>query len=164
MEVKHTFGPVYDAGSRILILGTIPSVRSREAGFYYMHPQNRFWRVLSDVLNEPFPESISDKKAMLIRRHIAIYDVLSACDINGSADSGIKNARPNDIAALISKTRISRVFVTGRTAERLYTALCEPSAGIPCEYLPSTSPANCAMKYDRLKEAYSVIADALNEK
>ncbi len=153
-NVTHGLPAFYREDSEILILGTMPSVSSRQAGFYYMHPQNRFWRALSDALGEPPAHSTEDKKELLIRNRIALFDVLKSCDISGSSDSSIKNPVPNDISGLINKTQIKRVLVTGKTAERLYKRYCEADTGIPAGYLPSPSPANCALPYEKLAEAY----------
>lgn len=134
-------------------MGTMPSPRSREAGFYYMHPQNRFWRVLGDVLGEMFPDDIDGKKRMLIKQHIALWDVLKSCDIIGAGDSTIKNEAPNDIDMILKTADIKHIFVTGRAAEkyfkREYTLLYSPS------------PANCAVSYDKMIANYSIIREKL---
>ena len=153
-NVTHTFSAYINSDSEILILGTIPSVKSRESGFYYMHPQNRFWRLLSDTFNEALPKTIEDKKEFLKRHRIALYDVLESCDIEGSSDSSIKNAVPSDIASLIKNTEIKRIYVTGKTAEKLYIKHTEKKTGIKCIYLPSPSPANCAVKYEDMLNEY----------
>ncbi len=108
--VTHTFKPIYDKSSKILILGTMPSVKSRKEDFYYMHPQNLFWRVLSDILNETFPSSIDDKKRMLLDNRIALWDVLKTCDIQGSSDNTIKNPVPNDLSELLNDSKIDTIF------------------------------------------------------
>lgn len=153
-RVKHTIAPVFDGLSEILILGTMPSPASRETGFYYGHPQNRFWRVLSAVYNEETPQTVEEKKAFLLRNRIALWDVLSSCDITGASDRSIRNPVPNDIASLLSKTQIKRVFTTGKKAYALYTRLCLPQTGLEAVLLPSTSPANCAVGIDELTELY----------
>ncbi len=153
-RVEHTFPPFIREDSEILILGTMPSVKSREAGFYYMHPQNRFWRALFDVYSEPFSDSLDARLQLLIRYKIALFDVLLSCEITGSSDASIRDPVPNDIGALIKNSCVSRVFTTGKTALRLYEKYCEAGAGIKAEYLPSPSPANCALQYDRLLKAY----------
>ena len=157
MLVTHEFPAFYDKNSKILILGSIPSVKSREYGFYYMHPQNRFWRLLSDIFNEEIPSTINGKKEFLKEHHIALWDVLSSCDITGSSDSTIKNPIPNDINSLIKKTNIKAVFVTGKKAETLYNKYCLKHTNIKPIYLPSSSPANQTIKYSNLLEKYQNI-------
>lgn len=161
MIVYHTLEPFYNKKSKILILGTMPSSKSREYGFYYMHPQNRFWKVLSEILGENFPTTIQDKKVLLNKYGIALWDVLSSCDIIGSSDSSIKNPKPNDIKRLIYKTNINAVFVTGKKALELYNKFIFNMVNISPIYLPSTSPANQTISYNQLKEKYMVIKDYL---
>ena len=123
MTVEHDFAPIYDENSRILILGTMPSVKSREQGFYYGHKQNRFWKVLANVTRDTLPETIEEKKAFLLRNHIAIWDVIKKCDIVGSSDASIKNAEVNDIAALVKNTNICKIYANGSTAKKLFDSL-----------------------------------------
>ena len=156
--IYHTIPPVFDANSRILILGTMPSPRSRAEGFFYGHPQNRFWRVLSAVLEEPLPVSVAEKKAMLLRRGIALWDVLASCEITGASDSSIRNPVLNDFAPIFSNADIKAVFTTGKTAAKLYQRL----SGETCIPLPSPSPANCAISFEALTEAYRVILPYLS--
>lgn len=163
MKVYHELKPVYNEKSEILILGSIPSVKSREIGFYYGHPQNRFWRILADILKEPLPETIQDKKELLYKYNIALWDVLKECEITGSSDSSIKNPVPNDIKSLIKKTNIKTVFVTGKVAEKFYNKFCLDKTGIPCIYLPSTSPANASIKYATLLNNYKIILNYLDK-
>ena len=153
-HISHTFMPVYDESSKALILGSFPSVKSREQGFYYGHPQNRFWKVLAAVCGCEVPKTIEEKKAMLLANHIAIWDVIDSCDIIGSSDSSIKNVVPADIAGLLSKTKIDRIFVNGKTAGNLYKKFSEKSTGIPAVVLPSTSPANAACSLEKLIEVW----------
>ncbi|MDO4265065.1 MAG: DNA-deoxyinosine glycosylase [Eubacteriales bacterium] len=157
--VTHEFPPLYDQDSEILILGSIPSPKSREQGFYYGHPQNRFWKVMAAVLGELMPEDIAQKKEMLLHHHIALWDVLAECRIRGAADGSIRDAVPNDIASLLIKTKIRRIYTTGATAQKLYEKLVYPTAGIAAVRLPSTSPANCAVGFERLCEAYRQITE-----
>lgn len=157
MKVNHILKPIFDKNSKILILGTIPSPKSREVGFYYGHPQNRFWKVLSDILNEMVPETKEEKTKLLLKHNIALWDVLDSCEIEGASDSTIKNPKPNNLNEIIKKSNIKTIFVNGKKAEALYKKLCEKETGIPCIYLPSTSPANCAVNYQTLKEQYSII-------
>ncbi|MBS6642285.1 MAG: DNA-deoxyinosine glycosylase [Clostridiaceae bacterium] len=155
--VHHQFAPIYDTESKILILGTIPSPKSREQGFYYGHPRNRFWKVLSDILNEPMPATIEDKITMVKKHHIALWDVLASCEIQGADDASIKNPVPNDMDIILKRARIQRIYTTGSKATALYKKYCYPETGIPSVMLPSTSPANCRMQYEQLKQEYSRI-------
>lgn len=153
-HVSHEFPAVYDRSSRVLLLGSIPSPKSREVGFYYGHPQNRFWKVLAAVLGESVPETIPQKKAMLKKHHIALWDVLESCTIVGASDTSIEDAVPNKISELVKATRVERIFCTGTTAHKLYQKYCAADVGIDAERLPSTSPANCAVSFEKLVEAY----------
>ena len=157
MRVNHEFGPYINKDSRVLILGSIPSLKSREYGFYYMHKQNRFWKVISDIFDDKFPDSLSDKKEFLRKNKIALWDVLESCDIEGSSDSSIKNPKVNDINSLILGTDIKYIFVTGKKAFDLYNKYCFKSVGIEAIYLPSTSGANRQISYADLKEKYEII-------
>ncbi len=152
--VRHPFAPVYDENSRVLILGTMASEASRRAGFYYMHPQNRFWKILAAVFGEPLPENVGERRAFVLAHSIALWDVLASCRILGSADSSIREPVANDIAGLLQKTRIDTVLTTGGTATRLYRRLIAPQAGIEPVALPSTSPANRTLPFDALVDAY----------
>lgn len=156
-HVTHGFPPVFDANSRVLILGSMPSVKSREASFYYGHPQNRFWRVLSAVTGEVFPEDITGKREILLRRGIALWDVIAECDITGSSDSSIRNVVPNDLSVILSGACISAIFTNGSTASGIYKKYQLPQTGIAAVPLPSTSPANASWSLDRLIKAWSVI-------
>ena len=156
-HVSHEFPAVYDRGSRVLLLGSIPSPKSREVGFYYGHPQNRFWKVLAAVLGEPLPETIPHKKAMLKKHHIALWDVLESCTIVGASDTSIEDAVPNKISELVKATRVERIFCTGATAHKLYQKYCAADVGMDAVKLPSTSPANCAVSFEKLVEAYRKI-------
>ncbi|NJD02877.1 MAG: DNA-deoxyinosine glycosylase [Ruminiclostridium sp.] len=140
--MRHTFEPVFDDNSRILILGTMPSVKSRAGNFYYMHPQNLFWRVMSNILETQFPETINEKKKILLDNHIALWDILKSCEIEGSSDSTIRKPIPNDFSEILCKTRIKAIFTNGIKATQLYKRYCRRSTGIDSIYLPSTSPAN----------------------
>lgn len=161
MRVEHEFGPLFDENSRVLMLGSIPSPKSREVGFYYGHPQNRFWKVMAAVLEEPVPSTIPSKRAMLLRHGIALWDVLESCTIVGASDTSIDDVVPNDIASLVAKTKISQIFCTGATAHKFYQKYCEASVKIKAAKLPSTSPANCAVKMDALVEAYKAVLAGL---
>ena len=154
---KHELPPVFDASSRILILGSFPSVKSRETGFYYGHPMNRFWRVLAALRGEDCPGSVEEKKAFLRRNGIALWDVIAECDISGSSDSSIRNVVPNDLSLILASAEIRQIFVNGRLAEKLfrkYQADMWPSG---CVALPSTSPANASRRLADLTKEWSVI-------
>lgn len=157
--VTHEFPAVYDRNSRVLLLGSIPSPKSREVGFYYGHSQNRFWKVLAQVLGEPVPETIPQKKAMLKKHHVALWDVLESCTIVGASDTSIEDVVPNKIGELVKRSKVSRIFCTGATAHKLYQKYCAKDVGIDAERLPSTSPANCAVSIEKLVDAYKVVAE-----
>ena len=164
MRVSHEFGPYINKDSKVLILGSIPSVKSREYGFYYMHKQNRFWKVMSDLFKEDFPMTIEDKKIFLKRNKIALWDVIDTCDINGSSDSSIKNPKVNNIKKLIDGSNVKYIFVTGKKALELYNKYCYKNTLIKAIYLPSTSGANCGVSYERLKEEYEIIIKCLKNR
>ena len=158
-KVYHKFPPFFGNDAEILILGTIPSPKSREYGFYYMHPQNHFWKVLADVYKEPFPETISQRKDFLLRHRIALWDVLQSCEIDGASDASIRSAEPNDIPRLLSQAPIRKIFTTGKTAQKFYDKLLRETVGRDAICLPSTSPANCRMKYPELLLEYQQITE-----
>lgn len=155
--LEHPFDPLYDSHSRVLILGSFPSVKSREQAFFYGHPQNRFWRLLALLFGEPVPQSVSEKRALCHTHHIALWDVIASCEIVGSSDSSIKNAKANDISAILSAASIEQIFVNGKTASRLYDRYILPQTGRLAVCLPSTSPANAAWSLERLHEAWKII-------
>lgn len=156
--VEHTFKPIYNDKSKILILGTMPSPKSRKNGFYYSNPQNRFWKIISELYHQKLPHTNNDKINLLLNSKIALWDVLKSCNINGADDSSIKNPVVNDIKGLLSHTNICIVFTTGAKACALYKKHCAKSIKIPFISLPSTSPANCRFyNYESLKEAYKII-------
>ncbi len=156
-HIVHSFEPVYDKDSEILILGTLPSVKSRENNFYYGHKQNRFWKVLATLLKEPVPDTIEEKKAMLLAHRIALWDVIQSCDIKGSSDSSIKNVQPTDIGMILEKTNVTQIYANGNKAGQLYKRYQFPVTGIEATVLPSTSPANAAWSLARLCEAWKTI-------
>ena len=156
-HIVHSFEPVYDKDSEILILGTLPSVKSRENNFYYGHKQNRFWKVLAILLKEPVPETIEEKKAVLLAHRIALWDVIQSCDIKGSSDSSIKNVQPTDIGMILEKTNVTQIYANGNKAGQLYKRYQFPVTGIEATVLPSTSPANAAWSLARLCEAWKTI-------
>ena len=151
---KHPFPPLYDKDSRILILGSFPSVKSREMNFFYGHPQNRFWKVIAGFFDEKIPESIEEKKKLILKHHLALWDVIAECEIVGSSDASIKNARANDLSEILENASIEKIIVNGKTAEKLYIKYIEPVTGIKAVVLPSTSPANAAWSLDRLISAW----------
>ena len=160
-EIKNPLAPVYDARSKVLILGTMPSPKSRENGFYYGHPQNRFWRVLAALLKEPLPENNEQKRQMALRHGIALYDVLQACEIQGAADASIRQPIPSDLEPILQAAEIRAVFATGQKAAALYRKYSQAKAGRPIFCLPSPSPANCAVSLEQLIRAYAAILDYL---
>ena len=153
----HTFAPLYDSHSKILILGSFPSVKSREAGFYYGHGQNRFWRVLSTLFSSPLPTTIPEKKLFLLENNIAVWDVIASCEIIGSSDSSIRNAVPNDIASVINTSNVQKIFANGKLAEKLYVKYVQESTGLPIIGLPSTSPANAAFSIEKLCADWQIL-------
>lgn len=161
--VVHPLKPIFDERSVVLVLGTMPSPKSRENNFYYGHPQNRFWRVLSVVLGEKLPETNDERTDLLLSHRIALWDVLASCEIRGADDSSIKNPVPNDLSIILDKCDIRAIFTTGTKAYTLYRRYCEPNTGIAAVPLPSTSPANCRMRLEQLTEAYAAIVKALNQ-
>jgi hypoxanthine-DNA glycosylase len=159
--ITHTLSPVFNQESRVLILGTMPSPKSREAGFYYGHPRNRFWMVLSDILGEAFPQTRGERIALVRSHRIALWDVLAGCDICGADDSSIKNPKANDLRIILAHSEVKTIFTTGTKAFQLYRKYCFCQTGIEALPLPSTSPANCRVSYEELKKAYQVIRDYL---
>lgn len=157
MRVVHPIPALWDAGSKVLILGSFPSVKSRETAFFYGHPQNRFWRVCAAVFGKPVPASIEEKKAFLHENHIALWDVIASCEIVGSSDASIKNAVANDIRPILCGANITAIFVNGKTAAALYEKYILPVTGRNTITLPSTSPANAAWTLERLTDAWGVI-------
>lgn len=157
MTERHTIPPVFDRESRILILGSFPSVRSREVGFFYGHPQNRFWRTLSSVLNEPLPTDIEEKKALLLSHRIALWDVIASCEITGSSDSSIRSVVENDLSVIFNAASIEKIYTNGATAHRLYCRHQRPHTEMDAICLPSTSAANAKWTQERLTEAWRVI-------
>lgn len=160
-HLEHGFGPVYDSDSRILILGSFPSVASRAVSFYYGHKQNRFWPMLSELLKEPLPATVEERRALVLRHHIALWDSIESCDIIGSSDSSIRNAVPTDIPLILRAANIEKIFCNGMTSGRVYEKYLFPVTGIHAEVLPSTSPANAAVSPNALKDKWRIILDHL---
>ena len=157
MQQVHPIPPLFNEKSTVLILGSFPSVKSREQGFFYGHPQNRFWRVLALVLGEEAPQTVEEKKQMILNHGLALWDVIGSCEIVGSSDSSIREAVPNNIAMLLNKSNIKKIYVNGKTAEKYYVKYIEPEIGIKAVCLPSTSPANAAWSLERLIAAWKIV-------
>ena len=156
-RISHPIPPFFDQDSKILILGSFPSVKSREGQFFYHHPQNRFWRVISTIYQVPLPVTIDEKSAMLKGCGIAVWDVIQSCEITGSADSSIKNVIPNDISAILGAADIRQIFTNGNTSHQLYMKYIVPTNNREAIKLPSTSPANAGCNMEKLVLAWSVI-------
>ena len=156
-KIIHPIKPVYDKNSKILILGSFPSQKSREEMFFYGHKQNRFWKVTAAVFGSRVPQTVEEKREFLISHNIAVWDVIASCNIVGSADSSIKNAVPNDLSEILSVADIKKIFVNGKTAEKYYNLYIKEKIGREAVVLPSTSPANAAWSIDRLIEAWKII-------
>lgn len=159
IQIEHTFEPVWNKCSKILILGTFPSVKSRENQFYYGHPQNRFWKVLAALTGSTVPQTIEEKKKMLLVNGIAIWDVIQRCSIQGSSDSSIRDVVANDIASLLEKSKISKIYGNGAKACELYDKFVREQTGIDIQKLPSTSPANAMYQLERLQKEWGRILD-----
>ncbi|WP_308697588.1 DNA-deoxyinosine glycosylase [uncultured Thomasclavelia sp.] len=157
MKEYHLIEPIYDKDSKILILGSFPSVKSREANFFYHHPQNRFWRVLAAVYQDTVPEEIADKKAFLKRHQIALWDVIASCNIKGSSDSSISDVEVNDLNMIIANSSVKHIYTNGNLADKLYHRYFDAIIDLPVTKLPSTSPANAAYSLDKLLIYWSVI-------
>ena len=156
--IIHPFAPIFDKNSKILILGSFPSIKSREANIYFGNPKNRFWNVLSKILNSPFPKTNYDKIALLKNNHIAVWDVISSCEIQSSSDSSIKNPTINDFSTITNVANIRAIFTLGKTATKLFNKY----TGQTSIYLPSTSPANCAVSEEKLIKEFSQILKYIN--
>ncbi len=160
-RMHHIVGPVYNKDSKVLILGTFPSAKSRESRFFYGHPQNRFWKVLAALTDHPIPTTIEEKRQLLLDSHIAVWDVIASCEIEGSSDSSIRNVIPNDISEIFEGADIKQVYCNGTKAYTLYQKYCQPIVGREAIKLPSSSPANATYNMERLMEAWSCITQWL---
>ena len=158
--IVHPFDPVFDEKSEVLVLGSFPSVKSRENEFYYGHERNRFWRVISALYGEALPETVEQKKALLLRHNVALCDTAASCTVHASSDSSIRNVAANDIKALLDKTSITRIYANGKTAAQLYNKLVLPSTAVEIVALPSTSPANAAFTLEKLIEEWQIITQS----
>ena len=157
MKVTHPFPPLYDKNSKILILGSFPSVKSREQLFFYGHPQNRFWKVIANVFGDEVPNTIQEKKALLRKNHIALWDVIKSCDIEGSSDSSISGVVPNDLSEILAGADIQKIIVNGKTAEKYFNKYTRDAIGKDAICMPSTSPANAAWSLERLTESWGPV-------
>ncbi len=160
MRIKHTLKPVFDKNSKILILGSLPSVKSREDNFYYANKNNRFWKIIETIFMKNL-ESSKDKEMFLIKNNIALWDVIKECDITGSSDASIKNVIPNDINFIKKNSNIKYILVTGKTALKYYEQFIENQVNIKAIYLPSPSSANATFSLEKLVEIYSIIPELL---
>lgn len=158
-KVIHPFGPIFDEDSKILILGSLPSKKSREDGFYYGHPKNRFWKLLALLTNSKEPVTTSEKIKLLQKNHIALWDAIRSCEILASKDESIINVETNDIAGLLERTKIEKIFANGRKAYEIYEKLIFQKTKIESVYLPSTSPANASYSLEKLKETWGAALD-----
>ena len=158
-SLKHTFDPVFDEESKILILGSFPSVKSRENNFFYGHPQNRFWKVMANVLEWEVPTTIEEKREMLLKNHVAVWDVIASCSIVGSSDTSIKDVVVNDFSRILENSKVERVYVNGGKAYELYHKYAEKVTGIKAVKLPSTSPANAAWSLEKLTKTWKEIIE-----
>lgn len=156
-NIQHPFPPLFDENSDTLILGSFPSVKSREAMFFYGHPQNRFWRVIAALYGEEVPRNIGEKKELILSHNLALWDSIQSCTITGSSDSSVKDVVPNDLSLIINNSKVDRVFCNGALSHKMYMRFIFPLTNIKAEKLPSTSPANAAYTLERLVEEWKVI-------
>ena len=161
--IEHPFGPLYTERSRVLILGSFPSVKSREQNFFYGHPQNRFWKVLAAVLGAPVPETIPEKQKLIREHGLALWDSIASCEITGSSDSSIRNVRPNDLSIILEHSDIRQIYCNGKKSHAIYTKYIGNKIGREAICLPSTSPANAQWTLPRLIEAWSVLREHLTQ-
>lgn len=161
-RIYHPFGPLYNERSRVLILGSFPSVKSREQAFFYGHPQNRFWKVIAAVTDREVPQTVDEKKSLILSGGLALWDSIASCEITGSSDASIRGAEANDISVITGSCDIRAIYCNGKKSLEVYRKYIEPQLGRQAEALPSTSPANAAWSLDRLIEAWSVIREYLH--
>ncbi len=157
--IVHPIPPLFDENSKTLILGSFPSVKSRETAFFYGHAQNRFWSVLAVIYGVDKPETVEEKKKLILENNLALWDVIASCEIVGSSDSSISDVTANDLSIIINNSKVERIFVNGKTAEKYYNKYTYPKTGIKAVCLPSTSPANAAWKLEKLVEKWSIIKE-----
>ena len=156
--IVHPIPPLFDSDSETLILGSFPSVKSREAAFFYSHPQNRFWAVIAELFGTEKPATVEEKKELILSNKLALWDVIAQCEIEGSADSTITDVTANDLSIILKNSKVKRIFVNGKTAEKYYNKYTYPKTGIKAICLPSTSPANAAWSVEKLVEAWKIIS------
>ena len=159
-RILHPFPPLFDSESRTLILGSFPSVKSREAMFFYGHPQNRFWRLTALLCHEDTPQTIEEKSSLILRHHLALWDSIRSCTITGSSDSSVRDVVPNDLRVIFDNSKTERVFCNGALSHKMYMKYIYPQTGIAAVKLPSTSPANAAYSLERLAESWRVIMES----
>lgn len=155
--IIHPIPPLFSEESETLILGSFPSVKSREANFFYGHPQNRFWTVIAEIYGCEKPQTVEEKKKLVLENKLAMWDVIQSCEIEGSADSTISNVTANDLSVILNNSKVDRIFVNGKTAEKFYNKYTYHKTGVKAICLPSTSPANAAWSVERLVEAWKTI-------
>lgn len=158
-KIIHPIPPLFDENSKILILGSFPSVKSREAQFFYGHPQNRFWKLLARLFNEGAPQTIEEKKSLALTHNLALWDTIHSCTVTGSSDSSIKDVTPNDLSVILDNSRVDKIFANGATSHNLYMKYIFPVTKIKATKLPSTSPANAVFTLDKLAEHWKIICD-----
>ncbi len=156
-HIVHPIPPLYDENSRVLVLGSFPSIKSREAMFFYGHPQNRFWRLLALLCGEPEPKTVEEKKRLALSHGVAMWDSIHSCTIVGSSDSSVRDVVPNDLSVILENSRVEKIFCNGALSHRMYMKHIYPNTGIAAVKLPSTSPANAAFSLDRLAKCWKVI-------
>ena len=159
-RILHPFPPLFDSESRTLILGSFPSVKSREAMFFYGHPQNRFWRLIALLCHEDTPQTVEEKSSLILRHHLALWDSIRSCTITGSSDSSVRDVVPNDLRVIFDNSKTERVFCNGALSHKMYMKYIYPQTGIAAVKLPSTSPANAAYSLERLAESWRVIMES----
>lgn len=158
-RIVHPFPPLFCGESDTLILGSFPSVKSREAMFFYGHPQNRFWKLAAMLFGEPVPETIEEKTALILNNRLALWDSIRSCTITGSSDSSVRDVVPNDLSLIFENSRVNRVFCNGALSHKMYMKYIFPETNVKAVKLPSTSPANAAFSIDRLYEHWKIILD-----
>ena len=156
-RILHPFPPLFDSESRTLILGSFPSVKSREAMFFYGYPQNRFWRLIALLCHEDTPQTVEEKSSLILRHHLALWDSIRSCTITGSSDSSVRDVVPNDLRVIFDNSKTERVFCNGALSHKMYMKYIYPQTGVAAVKLPSTSPANAAYSLERLAESWQVI-------
>ena len=158
-RIDHPFGPLFSESSRVLILGSFPSVKSREQQFFYGHPQNRFWKVIAALFHQEVPETIGQKKELILSNNLALWDSIASCIVTGSSDASIREVKPNDLRIILDHAPIERIYCNGRKSHEMYEKAILPSLGREAACLPSTSPANAAWSLEKLIAAWSVIKE-----